>query len=211
MTKEELRDWLAAAQTRRETRLALTIDHPLASAHSDGQLRNLLDQLLPMSQERAVQLRRDRVGVWHATLRLRYRAGVRIADAWQNGDVSGLTPDEQTALTRALAMVELARQDHPDSRSLARRLFDAARTCAVYDNPPVGSAAHGQVISAVSALVGGRANCQGFADAYYLLGTLAGLRIGYLAGYKDRVPHLRNTVLLDGRWETVDVTAGFFP
>lgn len=207
MTKEELRDWLAAAQARRETRLAFSIRSNL----SDRQLRDLLDQLLPMAQERAVQLRQERCGDWHVTLRLRYRAGVRMADACHCGNASSLSPDEQTALARALAMVELARRDTPDPRTLARRLFKAARACAVYDNPAMGTAARGQVVSAVSALVSGRANCQGFSDAYYLLGTLAGLTVGYQAGLKDRVPHLFNTILLDGRCQAVDVTAGTFP
>ena len=207
MTTEELRDWLSNAQERRETRLAFTVQSVL----SDGQLRNLLDQLLPMAQERSAQLRRDRCGDWHVALRLRYRAGVRIADAYGRGDLRALSPDERTALTRALAMVKLAQQHASDPITLARRLFDAARACAVYDSPAVGTAAYGQVVSAVSVLVWGQANCQGFSDAYYLLGTLAGLRVRYQTGFKDRLPHLRNTVLLDGRWQTVDVTAGAFP
>lgn len=207
MTTEALREWLAAAQERRETRLNFTVQ----SALSDGQLRDLLDQLLPMAQERAAQLRRERNGHWRVTLRLRYRTGVRIADAWRDGNERGLSPEEQTALAKALAMVDLARQDGPHSIALARQLFDAAHACAVYDNPPLGTAAHSQVVSAVSALIGGRANCQGFSDAYYLLGTLAGFRVGYQAGFKDRLPHLRNIILLEGRWQTVDATAGSFP
>ena len=207
MTIEALRDWLTTAQEKRETRLAFSVHADLP----DAQLRNLLDRLLPMVQERSAQLRRERGGEWRVTLRLRYRAGVRIADAWRSGQLSALSPDEQTALTRALGMAELARQGNPDPLTLARRLFDAARSCAEYDNPAAGTAAYGQVVSAVSALVRGRANCQGFSDAYYLLGTLAGLCVGYQAGFKDRLPHLWNTVLLDGRWQAVDVTAGRFP
>ena len=207
MTQDALRDWLQAAQERRETRLAFTV----RSALSDRQLRDLLDQLLPMAQERAVQLRQTRDGHWQVTLRLRYRAGVRIADAYRHGDTERLTPEEQATLARALTLVEEARQGTSSPLVLARRLFDAVRSSAVYDNPAIGSSAYGQVISAASALTGGRANCQGFADAYYLLGTLAGLKVGYQAGFKDRIPHLWNTLLLDGRWETVDVTSGIFP
>lgn len=207
MTSDELRGWLEAAQQRRETRLSFAVPSPL----SDRQLRDQLDLGLPMVQDRSAQLRRDRSGIWHVTLHLRYRAGVRIADAWHSDSMNALSLEERTTLSRALAMVEAARQDAPSPYLLARRLFDAARACAVYDNPAIGTAAYGQVISAVSALLGGRANCQGFSDAYYLLGTLAGLRVDYQAGFKDRVPHLRNTLLLDGHWESVDVTAGIFP
>ena len=207
MTTDELRGWLEAAQRRRETQLSFAVRSPL----SDRQLRDQLDLGLPMVQERSAQLRRDRSGIWRVTLHLRYRAGVRIADAWHSDSMNALSLEEQTTLARALTIVEQAGRDHPAPYLLARRLFDAARSCAVYDNPAIGTAAYGQVISAVSALVGGRANCQGFSDAYYLLGTLAGLQVGYQAGFKDRVPHLKNTILLDGRLESVDVTAGIFP
>lgn len=206
---EALERFLLETQHRREDRLAFTVARPLASL-SGPRLRDLLDRCLPMVQERAVQLRQTRNGCWRVTLRLRYRAGVRIADAWQNGDVCGLSPDEQTALSRALVMAEQARRDAPDPLTLARRLYEAVRACTVYDNPTIGTAAYGQVISAVSALVRGRANCQGFSDAYYLLGTLAGLTVSCRTGVKDRMPHLWNTVLLDGHQRTVDVTAGVF-
>lgn len=209
-THESLQQFLLDIQNRRETHFAFAITRPLAFL-SGPRLRNLLDLCLPMAQARAIQLWQARDGRWQVTVRLRYRAGVRIADAYLNGDTSGLTCEEQATLSRALAMVEAARQDVPYPYLLAHRLFDAARACAVYDNPAIGTAAYGQVISAVSALVGGRANCQGFSDAYYLLGTLAGLQVGYQAGFKDRAPHLKNTLLLDGCWESVDVTAGIFP
>ena len=78
MTIDELRSWLEAAQRRRETQLSFAVRSPL----SDRQLRDQLDLGLPMVQARSVQLRRDRSGIWRVTLHLRYRAGVRIADAY---------------------------------------------------------------------------------------------------------------------------------
>ena len=207
ITSELLRTFLADAQQRRETRLAFTV----RSSLSMERLRDLLDLFLPMAQERSVQLRQERGGSWHVTLHLRYRAGVRIADAWRSGDCSSLSPDEQRVLAQAQAMVKEACQGTPDPAILAKRLFDAAHSCAVYDNPAVGTATYGQIISAVSALVRGRANCQGFSDAYYLLATLARLQVGYQACFKDRTPHLKNTILLNGCWYPVDVTAGSFP
>ena len=209
-TREALRRFLREAQRRREERLSFTVEKPLAASLSDPQLRALIDQLLPMAQERAAQLRRERGGGWRVTLRLRYRAGVRIADAYGRGDTDALSPEERETLARALTMIALAQQDTPAPPLLARRLFDAARACAAYDNPATGTAAHSQVVSAVSALLGGRANCQGFSDAYYLLGTLAGFQVGYQAGFKGRQPHLWNVLLLENRWHTVDVTAGIF-
>ena len=209
-TYPALRLHLARAQQQRLERLAFTIAHPLSSSFSDARLRDAMDVLLPMAQGRSIRIRRERNGDWQITLHLRYRQGVRIADAYQHSDLSRLSPDECQTLDKALSIVAAAREGAPDSRALARRLFDAVRACAVYENPPVGSPACALVISATSVLVAGRANCQGFADAYYLLATVAGLTVGYQAGYKHRIPHLWNLLLLDGRWQTVDVTSGAF-
>lgn len=84
----------------------------------------------------------------------------------------------------------------------------ALHDLAVYDNPPRGTVAHGGVVSALSVLREGRANCQGFSDALYLLCTLAGLRAEYRLGFKGREMHLWNGVEVQGRWLAADATAG---
>ena len=209
-TQDELNCFLKQVQEQREERVTMMVTHPLSATLSDGRFRNLLDLLLPMVQGRSIHLGREHGGDWRITLHLRYRMGVRIADAHGCGDLSPLAPEECEALDKALCIVAEAQQDDPDPLTLARRLFDAARSCAVYENPAMGSPAHRRVVSAASVLIGGCGNCQGFADAYYLLGTLAGLSLRYLAGFKGRAPHLWNLLLLDGRWQTVDVTSGAF-
>lgn len=63
------------------------------------------------------------------------------------------------------------------------------------------------------ALLNGRANCDGYADAFLLCASLCGLTVRYMAGesVKDTVPeegagHLWNLILLDGSWRSIDVT-----
>ena len=209
-TQDSLQRCLEQAQRSREERFTLCIARPLAAALSNLQLRNLLDQLCPMAHSRSIQLRRSRNGDWQATLHLRYRMGVRIADAYAGGALGTLSPEEQQTLGRALAMVHEAQMGAPGPADLARRLYDAVRQSAVYENPPVGTQAYGQVISAASVLLRGRANCQGFSDAFYLLGSLAGLAVGYRSA-ADGVPHLFNTLHLGALPFTVDATKGLFP
>lgn len=201
---------LARAQQQRLERLAFTIAHPLSSAFSDARLRDAMDMLLPMAQSRSIRMRRERNGDWQVTLHLRYRMGVRIADACRRGDMTALSPEETLARDRALSIVQASSRDNPPPVVLARRLFDAVRSRAVYENHTAGTADYGQVITAASVLVAGRGNCQGYADAYYLLGTLAGLPVRYQSGTKRRLPHLWNAVELDGRWQTVDAASGAF-
>ena len=49
---------------------------------------------------------------------------------------------------------------------------------------------------AYGALIGGRAHCMGYSDAFYLLGTLAGLDVNYISGYAYGGGHAWNTVRL---------------
>ena len=70
--------------------------------------------------------------------------------------------------------------------------------------------------TAIGALLSGRANCDGYADAFYLVGSIAGLHVRYqhgnsfqmltsVPGYPT-VTHMWNLLELDGTWRLVDVT-----
>ncbi|MBQ8136662.1 MAG: hypothetical protein IJ174_04435, partial [Clostridia bacterium] len=65
----------------------------------------------------------------------------------------------------------------------------------------------------VGALLNGRANCDGYADAYALLCGLKGITVRLFHGdsfhkqdVKGEETHLWNLILLDGVWRSVDVT-----
>ena len=204
---QSLADFLAQAQARRETRLAFSVAS--AGGLTDGKLRSLLDGYLPMAQQRSVRLRRN-LGGWDVSVHLRYRTGVRIADAYSRGCLDNLSPEERQTLDRALVLVQEARKDFPSQIELAQRLYDVVRESAVYENPPVGTQAYARVVSAASVLLRGRANCQGFSDAFYLLGTLAGLAVDYRC-QTEGSPHLFNILTLDNLPHTVDATRGLFP
>ncbi len=63
-------------------------------------------------------------------------------------------------------------------------------------------------LSAVGALRDGRANCQGYADAFYLLASLAGYEVSFQSA-DDRstgTGHVFNTIRLGDAWYAVDVT-----
>lgn len=210
-TEEALARMCMVLQERRETRFALRLARPLAASLSDARLRDLLDRLLPMAGTRAVRLRRERNGDWLATVSLRYRMGVRLVDARAEGSPSAWSEEERQTLDAAKRLVAQAQAEVSGAEELARRLFDAVRASAMYEDPPTGSRDRGQVIDASAALLRGRANCQGFADAFYLVGTLAGLTVAYVPTMRGGKPHLRNALRTDDGWRTVDVTAGEAP
>ena len=68
--------------------------------------------------------------------------------------------------------------------------------------------------TAIGAILMGRANCDGYADAFHLIGTLAGLETTYVHGNsidrtesdQNMVNHMWNFMKLNGSWRLVDVT-----
>ena len=63
---------------------------------------------------------------------------------------------------------------------------------------------------AVGALLNGRANCDGYSDAFYLMGSLLGMEIRCQSGDALRTDgdagHMWNLIRLNGNWYMVDVT-----
>ncbi|MBQ7628987.1 MAG: hypothetical protein IJS81_02045 [Selenomonadaceae bacterium] len=63
---------------------------------------------------------------------------------------------------------------------------------------------------ATGALIIGVTNCQGFADAFYMLGRMSGLKVGRIHGTLDGTSHAWNWITFsDGKTYCVDVTNGF--
>lgn len=69
---------------------------------------------------------------------------------------------------------------------------------------------------AIGPLLNGQANCDGYADAFYLCAALAGITVGYVRGCSNlsehKVPefahetHLWNTICIDNKWTMLDAT-----
>lgn len=203
-----LSEALHHAQAQRQTRVIFALGRNLAPSSSISHLRTLLDRLLPMVQARSGVVRRERGGCWYVNLSLRYREGVRMADAWRSGDVSALSEAERTALGKAQQLVQPC-LFLPEAER-AKRLMETAQGLAVYDNPPRGRADCAAVLGAASMMQSGRANCQGYSDLFYLLASMAGLTATYRSGWKLREAHLWNELWLHDAWVIVDVTSGWF-
>ena len=135
--------------------------------------------------------------------------GDRIVDAWYSGDYSTLTADEFQALNTALGMIESARSQAYDEYELELLLHDMLMERITYYtgslevndplNPP-------RYLTVIGALLDGKANCQGYADAFYTLASLAGFTVGRISVECPDDFHMANTINLNGLWYIVDVT-----
>ena len=135
--------------------------------------------------------------------------GDRIADAYFSGDSSDLSYDEKRTLAEAEKILEAARAEADSEFELELLLHDAIAERVTYfngstevpdaKNPP-------RHLTAVGALLDKKANCQGYTDAFYLLATMAGFKVGRMNVYNSDGWHIANTVFIDGEWYIVDVT-----
>lgn len=195
---EDLARWLDQLQAQRETLAVFR----LKTRMSDQQLHQAIDHMLPMAGRQSRRFRRDRGGV-QVSITLGYREGVRIADAWKQGKEDMLNEREYHTLIKAQDMAEAALQSGNVLEALQKGLLSSM----AYTSPPHGRPGYSAVVHASSAMLEGQANCQGISDAMYLLGTLAGLRMGYQAGRNAHGSHLWNKVQEAGAWYHLDATA----
>ena len=205
---EELGVLLRSAQEKRAERVKCQLAPAFAAQHGEGQLRAMIDLLLHMAQGRRLHMHRQRDGSLLMGVDIRYREGVRMADAARNGDLSRLTPREQEALVLAREVAEQAVRTAADKRSRLHWLFVWLSCHVQYENLVPGALGYAELVGATGALLNGRANCQGFADAYALLCALAGMQCTYQCGWSGKGTHLWNAVHTDAGWYAVDSSRG---
>lgn len=125
--------------------------------------------------------------------------GTRVANAYLSGDISKLTPDELELYQKALPIVNEAKKY---SSPIAKELYIHDELCkrVNFKDPPKNTDAFG-------ALVNGETNCQGYSDAFYMLGRMAGLNVRRIGGKFKGESHVWNAITFeDGKTYCVDVT-----
>ena len=134
--------------------------------------------------------------------------GDRMLQAYRTSDESGLSADEKKALAKAKTLLAAAKESSGNRMELELALHDALCERVTYYT----SEARGDYETAVGALLNGKANCQGYSDAFFLLASMAGFEVGRQSADSlgsDDIPggpHRFNTIRLDGKWYIVDVT-----
>ncbi len=135
--------------------------------------------------------------------------GDRIVDAYFSGDRSKLNVGEISALEKAIEIVNEAKAVTSDLIDLEVYLHDYICRAVTYDdntrsvedpmNPP-------RNLTVVGALLDGRANCQGYTDAFYALASIAGFTVDRMFVKTANDLHVLSTIYLGGQWLIVDST-----
>ena len=129
-------------------------------------------------------------------------------NAVNSGKESSLSDAQQQILTAARALIAAVDTSDPVKTALAIEQALAAKVTYVNDDSSSTDD------TAYGALIYGQANCDGYADAFYLCGSLAGLTVRYQHGAalhpsandSSDATHLWNLVQAKGAWTMVDVT-----
>ena len=138
-----------------------------------------------------------------------YYPGMRVVKAMQNGWTHILSEEDKMLYDVADRIAKNALATSANTLELEIALHDAIAQRTVYELNASGENIMA-VDTAFGALIEGRADCEGYSDAFYLLGTLAGLNVGIQHGVSlsddSGIGHLWNLLEIDGKWYIVDVT-----
>jgi hypothetical protein len=202
---EQMQDYFLQCVNQRKQTITFYMDPDLEQI-SAGEFCRLASLFFCSSSYNASTGRYD--------IQITYYPGTRIADAYAAGDLSTLTKDERQVLEKAQQVVRQAQEESQTGLMLELKLHDwicanVSYTTSNTDFTQIEDAP--RTLTAVGALLDGQANCQGYTDAFYLLGTLAGFNVDRMSGFSGDDRHMWNTIELDGRWFVVDVTADDAP
>lgn len=136
---------------------------------------------------------------------IEYYSGLKIEAAFRSGNTSLLNAREKSALNKAKGFVDTLRGTALEKE---KRIHDyLCDLVTYYTNEHTGIE---EKDTAVGALLNGRADCDGFSDAFSLLCTMAGIEnrriVGTCSTDGIKGNHMWNAVRIDGKWCFVDVT-----
>lgn len=130
--------------------------------------------------------------------------GARVAYAYQHGDTSFLTADEMQLYNEAVPIVKEALQ-RPTALQQELFIHDTITgrvTFYAEGDVPFGA----RFSSAIGALLDGRANCQGYTDAFIMLARMCGFDVSRMEGKAGGGGHTWATIKFGNKSYFVDLT-----
>ncbi|MGN1411193.1 MAG: hypothetical protein ACI4WH_01615 [Oscillospiraceae bacterium] len=153
-------------------------------------------------------LSHDDVKGIYCVYHVQYFTSEYVIRAYQTGDTSHLEGDNLEVYNRAVDFIENTLNKDASDIEKERQIHDYICSITSYnsdesqeysvDNVPRFRMASGSILD-------GEANCMGYTDTFYMLGTMAGLQVGKANGDQS-MNHAWNTIVLDGKKYVVDVT-----
>lgn len=151
---------------------------------------------------------REKHTVWVGDLT--YRSGFKIARSVIMGDYSRLNEKERSIMMQANGIVERAKRETSNLLDLEKYLHDEICRMTVYtQNPNADYNDETEVTrydTAEGVFIYGCGECDAYADAFYMLASMAGFEVGMQSGDTSSGKHVWNVINIYGGWYGVDVT-----
>ena len=205
-------DYLRACMDQRMTDMRLFLDENACPRWEEDELREVLLDTLSYCDAYSLKLNRYADRSADVSISVSYCDAVRMADAYFSGDTSNLSAEETECLAIAVEIAAQLKAQYGSGLALEKAIYDTICAGMSYKTyPDTSSDEFARITTVCSVLEDHVGNCQAYARMFYLLGTLTGLKVGFLSGWyadHDEGQHIWNTIELDGQLLMVDVTDG---
>lgn len=129
--------------------------------------------------------------------------GTRVANAYRNNDTTWLNAEEKRLYDEAVKIVNEAKKRNGIINQEVC-IYDTIMNRSIYLTGDMSNQPH--FVTAYGVLIDGKANCQGYADAFYMLGRMMGWNVGRMSGTAGGGAHAWNWIEINGKKYFVDAT-----
>lgn len=132
--------------------------------------------------------------------------GTRVARAYLRNDKRGLTDRELKLYDVAVYFINNTLNRNNPALLQELQIHDfICNSTSFFDYPTTNR--FDEFKSAIGVFLNGEANCQGYADAFFMLCRMAGFDVNKISGVASGVDHVWNLIKLSNNWYMVDVTS----
>ena len=201
-TKFELAQYIENERRKGHTTFHIVLTNGLRFDNNDDFIK--LAPAPTLAEKLKFSVNRTRV-----TYKIVETPGCRVANAYLSSNQQqawmNLTNEEQTLYNIAVDIVDEANKRSSEIAK-ARYIHDVVRERVLRHKNE-----NERNKTAIGALIDRYAQCQGYSDAFYMLGRMCGLNVCKIGGYYDGGHHTWNTITYsDGKTYCVDVAFGRF-
>lgn len=129
--------------------------------------------------------------------------GTKVANAYLRGDTTWLKDEEKRLYDAAVKIVNEAKKRN-GMINQEIYIYNEIMNRSIYLTGDMSNQPH--FVTAYGVLIEHKANCQGYADAFYMLGRMMGWNVGRMSGTAGGGAHAWNWIEINGKKYFVDAT-----
>ena len=129
--------------------------------------------------------------------------GTKVANAYLNNDTTWLNAEEKQLYDEAVKIVNEAKKRNGIINQEVC-IYETIMNRSTYLTGDMSHQPH--FVTAYGVLIEHKANCQGYADAFYMLGRMMGWNVGRMSGTAGGGGHAWNWIEINGKKYFVDAT-----